>query len=109
MFMDMKCIKTGCDIISNNILYHGDLMYRNGILILSGVPNSSWQNVSCLKEMGYKTSYHFQCKNMAMIHGTGGQYFAFLVESPFDVQKNFLDQIKEWESPKCVALFEGSE
>ena len=78
--MDMKCIKTGCDVICDDILYHGDLMYRNGVLVLSGVPNESWQNIFYLREKGYDSHYHFKCKNMAMIPGTGNQYSVFLVE-----------------------------
>lgn len=107
--MDMKCIKTGCDIICDNILYHGDLMYRNGVLVLSGVPNESWQNIFYLQKGGENVFYHFKSGNMAMIPGTGCQYAAFLVEFPFDVQKDFIDQIKKWETPECVALFEENK
>ena len=41
----MKCIKTGCDVICDDMIYHGDLFFHNGILILSGVAKESWNNV----------------------------------------------------------------
>ena len=103
--MDMKCIKTGCDIICNDILYHGDLMYRNGVLVLSGVPNESWQNIFFLREKGYDSRYHFQCENLAKIPSTV-HYACFLVENVFDVQQDFMDQIREYETPDCIAMFE---
>lgn len=104
--MDMRCIKTGCDIICDGLLFHGDLMYRNGVLILSGVPTDSWQNVYTIRKRGEKIYYHFQCENMARIPSTGF-YSCFLVENVFDVQPDFMEQMREYESPDCISMFEG--
>ena len=104
--MDMKCIKTGCDVICDEIVFHGDLMYRNGVLVLSGVPEGSWQNIYPIRKRGEQIYYHFQCENLAKIPSTG-HYACFLVENVFDVQQNFMEQIREYETPECIAMFEG--
>ena len=40
----MKCIKTGCDVICDIQIYHGDLFYHDGVLILSGVPKEIFED-----------------------------------------------------------------
>jgi hypothetical protein len=109
MFDFMKCIKTGCDVICDNMIFHGDLFYYNNTLILSGVPNESWSsysnNVNILKADNKKIYYHFQCKKLHEIP-PANIYTCFLVEGVFDVQSDFLNQIKKYENQNCIDFFE---
>lgn len=106
----MKCIKTGCNVICEGKIFHGDLMYYNGIVILSGVPYDTWcsasNNVFLLKQENKKIYYDFQAKNLSQIPGTGSVFAAFIVEGVFDVQNEFINQIKNYEKKECIALFE---
>lgn len=106
----MKCIKTGCDIICEDKIFHGDLFYKNGNLILSGVPNESWNethnNVYLLKENKKPVFYHFQAHNLSQIP-CGYDFAAFLVTNVFDVQEDFLKQMKNYESNEVIKFFEG--
>lgn len=106
----MKCIKTGCDIICDGMIFHGDLFFKNDVLILSGVPNESWSSVNnsvhCLKAEGKKVFYHFQASSLSQIP-TSGNFSCFMVEGVFDIQEDFLNQIKFYEKPDCVEFFQG--
>ena len=103
-----KCIKTGCDIICDDMIFHGDLFYCNGTLVLSGVPKETWSNwnnnVHVLKSENKKVYYHFQSKTLKEIP-CGGEYACFLVYDIYDVQNEFLQQIKNYESVECISMF----
>ena len=106
----MKCIKTGCDVICDDMIYHGDLFFHNGILILSGVAKESWtkveNNVYFLEQENKKFNYHFKCEDLAEIPCYGNNA-CFIVDVAYDVQDEFMKQIKTYEKPECVKLFEN--
>lgn len=105
----MRCIKTGCDVICDDMIFHGDLFFHNGNLVLSGVPKGSYNNVNnsipYLETCNKKIYYHFQSEDLFQVP-CGGAFETFVIDGVFDVQDEFLKQMKEYESKECVALFE---
>ena len=99
----MKCIKTGCDVICDERIYHGDLFYHDGIFILSGVPKEYLESVNCdvnyLKSENKPIFFHFKCKEMFEIPSTA--YGCYLIKRVFDIQDYFANQIKSYETDEC--------
>ena len=106
----MKCVKTGCDIICDNQIYHGDLFYHDGVLILSGVPKEIFEDcnycVSALEFGGKPVFYHFKARNLFEIP-CGYDFKCYMVKDVFDVQEIFMGQIKTYEPEECIKLFEN--
>ena len=106
----MKCIKTGCDVICDIQIYHGDLFYHDGVLILSGVPKEIFEdynyNARALENGGRPVFYHFKARNLFEIP-CGYDFNCYMVKDVFDVQESFISQIKSYESEECIKVFEG--
>ena len=97
MFKSMKCIKTGCTVECSGIISHGDLMYYNGIVILSGVPKDCF-----IPRSEHKP--HLKTEHRIDIPGCGDRD-CFILEGKFETRKDLLEQFKEWEKPEVVELF----
>ena len=104
----MKCIKTGCDIICDDQIYHGDLFYHDGELFISGVPKVIFEdnnyNVNCLEFEGKTFNYHFKANKLFEIP-CGYDFKCFMIKGVYDVQNEFLNQIKTYSS-YCLKSFE---
>jgi len=97
MMTYMKCIKTGCDVNCDGVTFHGDLMYYNGTLVLSGCPNGA-----------YFQGYDFVVENMIEIPGAGqpGRSSFILTGNIEQVDRRLLNQFKEYETEEVIAIFE---
>lgn len=97
MLGKMKCIKTGCDVECDGIIAHGDLMYHEGIVILSGCPRDSF----FLKE---KFQPQLIVEKGIVIPGCGDRD-CFILKGEFQIREDLLEQFKEWEKPEVVEMF----
>lgn len=99
----MKCIKTGCDVICDGRIYHGDLFYHDKVFILSGVSKEYLEsvnsNVDYLRNKHLRIFYHLQCKEMFEI--PSGNSGCYMIKKVFDLQDHFCDQILKYESVTC--------
>ncbi|NCB47893.1 hypothetical protein EOM81_12900 [bacterium] len=92
MINAFKCIKTGCDIKCGKEVYHGDLFYHHGIMVL----NSS----GSYYEDGF---YHFEIENMTEIQASNS---IFTLNGKISgVLPAFLQQMEEYESEELQGIF----
>lgn len=88
-----KCIKTGCDILCEDIVYHGDLFYKNGIMILNcsgrGYNYNGWCHFSA------ESIWEIPCHNPVIL----------ICGKIRDVHPDFLRQIQKYESNELFVLF----
>lgn len=97
MFGSMKCIKTGCDVECNGIIAHGDLMYHEGIVILTGCPRDLFLSKD-------KFQPQLIVERRIDIPGCGDRE-CFILKGEFQTRNDLLEQFKEWEKPEVVELF----
>lgn len=100
MFGNMKCIKTGCDVLCEGMLFRGDLFFHEGILILTGVPYESYYSYKVTKD----TKFHFVAKNIFRINSSN--YQNFLIQGIESVNEEFLEFLKVWSKEDVFELFE---
>ena len=104
----MKCVKTGCDVVCDGQIYHGDLFFHDGALFISDIPKAILENpnfnVNCLEFEGKTFNYHFKAKSLFEIP-CGYNFKCFMIKGVYDVQESFLNQIKTYSS-YCLKSFE---
>ena len=93
----MHCIKTGCSILCDNFLFHGDLFFENGTVILSGVPRDSCYSRN-------NSYFDMEAREVFEIP-VAGQYQCFLINDIFHVSEKLIDQFEKWESCDCISYF----
>lgn len=93
----MRCIKTGCTVLNNGLLYYGDLhLDDGGELVLTGVPRVAEEySMPAIDQ-------HYHCvSKLIWFLGSDGEYGKFLLSDvvPTDLFRKFLKQWAEFSLP----------
>lgn len=87
MLSYFKCVKTGCDILCGDNVFHGDLFHKNGVYVLV----CSHRVFSPAD--GKRLYYHFEIGELAEVPSSSQRVPMMLCGKPANVDKNFLAQL----------------
>jgi hypothetical protein len=102
MIKSASCLKNGCNIVCEEMLFHGDLYVTDKLVILSGIPKDSIGNFDYLKSMNKYLESHATATEMVEIP-QNGEFKTFIIYG-LKAEKYLLELVKTYK-PQLVDLF----